>query len=81
MVWQLHTNDLYSSAIDFVESNENLGKIIHSSNELAEEMRKIICGEIDLSVGFNERVEHAKRFAWSRICQCIDDCLKNMMKS
>lgn len=69
------------SAIDFVETNENLGKIIHSSDELAVEMKKIIYGDTDLSVGFNERVEHGKRFAWSRICQRLDDCLKNMMKS
>lgn len=34
-----------------------------------------------ISVGFNERVEHGKIFAWSRICQRLDDCLKNMMKS
>ena len=70
-----------SSAIDFVESNENLGKIVHSSDELADEIKKIIYGDTDLSVGFNERVEHGKRFAWSRICQRLDDCLKNMMKS
>ncbi len=69
------------SAIDFVETNENLGKIVHSSDELADEIKKIICGETDLSVGFNERVEHGKRFAWSRICQQLDECLKNMMKS
>lgn len=69
------------SAIDFVETNENLGKIVHSSDELADEIKKIICGETDLSVGFNERVEHGKRFAWSRICQQLDDCLKNMMES
>jgi glycosyltransferase involved in cell wall biosynthesis len=65
-------------AIDFVETNENLGKIIFSSDELAAEIRKIISGDTDLSVGFNERVEHGKRFAWSSICKQLDDCLTSL---
>ncbi len=68
-------------AIDFVENDEKLGKIVLSSDELADEMRKIIYGETDLSVGFNERVEHGKRFAWSRICKHLDECLTNAKKS
>lgn len=68
-------------AIDFVENNENLGKVVLSSDDLATELRKIICDKVDLSAGFNDRVEHGKKFAWTRICQQLDECLKDIMKS
>lgn len=70
-----------SSASDFIEDNENLGTMVHSANELAEEMKRIVRGEKDLSAGYQERVEHGKWFAWSRICRQLDTCLKEAMKS
>ena len=62
-----------SSIDDFIENDDDLGRLVYTPQEMAQTMQEIIDGTKEIESTFEKRVKHGERFRWSTICKYLDE--------